>query len=357
MITVHSHTSPGSLGRLLESCLGRRRAAALFEAVELAPGLTTPQEPASAGVPRTQLATALALVLFDGVCQRVPMAAAYVGDAVRAGRPLVFDHGALRTVGALPAIEAWGELPAGRLAFERILRPLGYELAGTYPLERLGMTGFVYASRELPEDVPQYFVSELHPERFSVPFQAAVERVLGASRDPLPGWTAPLLAELEREGRLCFERAALLLPQLAACFDRQHPEPRLDDYLTLAAESAEMAWIATEGNAFNHATDRVADVRAVADAQRALGRPVKDELEVSRSGRVVQTAFRAAPVERLFLDAHGRLVSRTVPGSFHEFISRGRTPAGGLDLAFDAGNAQGIFKMTDAAGVTAKELR
>jgi hypothetical protein len=71
----------------------------------------------------------------------------------------------------------------------------------------------------------------------------------------------------------------------------------------------------------------------------------------------VQTAFRAAPVERLFLDAHGRLVSRTVPGSFHEFISRGRTPAGGLDLAFDAGNAQGIFKMTDAAGVITEQLR
>ena len=356
MITVHSCT-PHPLGRLLESCLGRRRAAALLEAVQLAPSLRGELEPAGPGVPRAQLATALGCLLLDDVCQRVPMAAAYVGDAVRAGRPLVYDHGALRTVGGLPGVEAWGELPAGRLAFERLLRPLGYELAGTYPLERLGMTGFVYASRDLPEDVPQYFVSELHPERFSSGFQAAVERVVGASRDPLPVWTAPLLAELEREGQLGFEQAAMLLPSLAACFDRQHPEPRLDDYLTLAAESAEMAWIATEGNAFNHATDRVADVRAVADAQRALGRPVKDELEVSRSGRVVQTAFRAAPVERLFLDAHGRLVSRTVPGSFHEFISRGRTPAGGLDLAFDAGNAQGIFKMTDAAGVTTDELR
>jgi hypothetical protein len=47
------------------------------------------------------------MLLFEDVTRRVPMAAAYVGDAVRQGRKLVFDHGALRTVvatdnGALP---------------------------------------------------------------------------------------------------------------------------------------------------------------------------------------------------------------------------------------------------------------
>ena len=52
-------------------------------------------------------------------------------------------------------------------------------------------------------------------------------------------------------------------------------------------------------------------------------------------------------VERVFLDENGRPVSREVPGSFYEFISRDLLPDGsGLDLGFDAGNAQGIFKMT-----------
>jgi hypothetical protein len=38
-----------------------------------------------------------------------------------------------------------------------------------------------------------------------------------------------------------------------------------------------------------------------------------------------------------------------VPRSFYEFISRDPFPDGsGLDLGFDAGNAQGIFKMTAA---------
>jgi hypothetical protein len=114
----------------------------------------------------------------------------------------------------------------------------------------------------------------------------------------------------------------------------------------LLAESKEMAWIATEGNAFNHATDRVADVGAVADRQRQLGRPIKAEVEVSKSGRVRQTAFQAAMVERLFLDDHGSLVAHVVPGSFHEFITRDEESPGVLDLRFDSSNATAIFKMT-----------
>ena len=143
-----------------------------------------------------------------------------------------------------------------------------------------------------------------------------------------------------------------LLPQLVACFDRQHAEPHWTDYQTLLAESPEMAWISTEGNAFNHATDRVTDLVALAQAQRDVGRPIKDRIEVSASGRVQQTAFRADPVRRRFVGDTG-WIERDVPGSFYEFIQRAPLPAAlgqtmGLDLAFDAGNATGIFGMTAA---------
>jgi hypothetical protein len=85
----------------------------------------------------------------------------------------------------------------------------------------------------------------------------------------------------------------------------------------------------------------------VAQHQRRLGRPIKDKVEVSASGRVRQTAFHAAMVRREFLGPTGR-VTREVPGSFYEFISRA-TQGPHIDLAFDSGNATGIFGMTAAA--------
>ena len=110
-----------------------------------------------------------------------------------------------------------------------------------------------------------------------------------------------------------------------------------------------MAWIATEGNAFNHVTDRVDDLERLAREQAALGRPMKKGIEVSQSGRIRQTAFRADTVVREFRDGQGDVVRREVPGSFYEFISRAcAMDAASLDLGFDAGNAQAIFKMTAA---------
>jgi Domain of unknown function (DUF1338) len=81
---------------------------------------------------------------------------------------------------------------------------------------------------------------------------------------------------------------------------------------------------------------------------------MKDAVEVSASGRVRQTAFRAAQVQRPFRDASGATVMREVPGSFYEFITRDtltdtETGAKKLDLGFDSSNAQGIFKMTATA--------
>ena len=334
MIQIHE----SALGTLLEAIAGHRRAKALFAALEVHPGLVREED---GSVTRAELAQALNMLLFEDVMRRVPMGEAYTRDAMRRGEKLAFDHGALRTVAA-----PCGALPAGEAAFTRVLEPLGFGLAGEYPLDRLGMTGRAYAHQDFPEAIAQFFVSELHPERFSAAFREAVQRVVGASEDPLPTWALGLLDVLKAEGALPFDLAARLLPNLVACFDRQHAEPSLADYELLLLESREMAWIATEGNAFNHATDRVADVEAVAQAQKDLGRPMKDQLEVSGSGRVLQTAFRAAMVQRLFVGDEGHLVTRTVPGSFHEFITRREEAPGVLDLRFDSSNAQGIFKMT-----------
>ena len=68
---------------------------------------------------------------------------------------------------------------------------------------------------------------------------------------------------------------------------------------------------------------------ATAAAEREAGRSIKDKVEVSASGRVRQTALRAAEVRRSFRAEDGTLVARTVPGSFFEFITR-RVDADGI---------------------------
>lgn len=298
---------------------------------------------------QAELAMALGLVLLDDLCERVPFARAYVQEAREHGQEIVFDHGAMRTVrmdlNARADCVSIGH-PAGRYAIARLLEPLGYVETKVYPLDRLGMTGFVYTHSQLPETLPQYFVSELYPGLFSEKFQSAAGDLLATTLDPLPSWAQDRLAAVAAYGELDIEDAAQLIHTIAACFGRFHRDVTVAEYETFRAESPEMAWIATEGHAFNHITDRVADVAVVAATQRALGRPVKDTVEVSASGRVVQTALRATEVERLMLDGD-RYISRRVPGSFLEFISRELLPDGSLDLAFDAQNAQGIFKMTD----------
>jgi hypothetical protein len=236
-------------------------------------------------------------------------------------------------------------LPPGAELFRRLLVPLGYQEVGRYPLDRIHMTGRVFTHADLPEQVPQYFVSELHVDRLDPDARKAVTRTVGNSVDPLGDYALSLLDHLAGRGRVALDDAARLIPMLVSCFGRHHPDPRLDDYETLLRDSAEMAWIATEGNAFNHATDRVPDVEALADVLRHDW-SLKDRVEYSRSGRVRQTALQADPVVRRFQDADGAGIAHEVPGSFFEFITRDFRPDGRLDLTFDAGNAQGIFRMT-----------
>jgi len=330
--------------RLIEAQLGAEATRRLLEVVEIDTAIGSGE---GDDVTRGDVAMALGACLFDGLLRTVPSGAAYVEDRRAEGGKVCFDHGAIRTI--LFADGPTGALPAGQLAFSRILEPLGYAVAGTYPLPRLNMTGRAYCHLDHAETIPQYFVSELHVDRFDEDFAAAAQRVFGQSRDPLGEAGRTLLDTLSATHKAPFAMAAAGLPELLAAFGRHHEEPTLDDYHILRGASPEAAWIATEGNAFNHATDRVADVEALADRQRAIGRPIKERVEVSTNGRVRQTAYRADPVTRSFRTDDGS-VEQQVPGSFYEFITRDSDPeTGRLDLSFDSGNATGIFQMTKVA--------
>jgi hypothetical protein len=337
-----------TLSRLVIAVLGADAGMEILDTLTIDPAVTDDGDVVS----RATLAMALNAVLMHGLLERVPTGAKYVADRRRAGLRITFDHGALRTI-RFPDGPT-GALPAGERAFTRILEPLGYRIAGLYPLARLRMTGRAYAHADHPETIPQFFVSELHVGEFSAGFHDAAVRVFGSSRDPLTAEARTLLDRMAAHGEAPLWLAIDGLPALVAAFGCQHVTPTEADYRLLLAESAEAGWIATEGNAFNHVTDRVCDVDTLAAEQKALGRPMKDTVEVSSNGRVRQTAFRADPVSRRLHGATGPEIEITVPGSFYEFITRDSFAAANgrrmLDLTFDSGNAQGIFKMTAAGG-------
>lgn len=333
-----------TLERLLTSFLGSAEATRMMQLMQIPQQLRQPCA-WSDEVSRAELAYAMNVLLFRDLLERVPEGKAYTEDAAAGGRRVFFDHGAVRTVRFAQS----GQLPSGELAITRLLAPLGYRCNETYPLPRLKMTGRAYIHIDLPEQMPQFFVSELHVDQFSPVFQQAVSRIVADSRDPLDAGDVVQLQRLQETGALPFADAVALLQALLRCFARQHPVPALADYEILLRESQEMAWIATEGNAFNHVTDRVSDLSALAAEQQRLGRSIKQQIEVAARGTLRQTAYRATEVERVFRTPQGCVVRR-VPGSFYEFIARDRMRnAQGdnlLDLGFDSGNATAIFKMT-----------
>src|ERR1700754_4590901 len=168
----------GVLWQLLEAITGHDRTTRLFKVLVIHPDIASNPGPR---VSRAVLAQALNMLLFEDLLNRVPAAALYVDRSIEQGRTVMHDHGAVRTV----ALSGMGGLPLGQEAITRILRPLGYTLNGVYPLERLKMTGRSHAQADYPEDIAQFFISELHPERFSPQFQDAVKRVTAQSKDPV----------------------------------------------------------------------------------------------------------------------------------------------------------------------------
>jgi hypothetical protein len=292
---------------------------------------------------RAELAQGLMMLLFEDMLRALPAhSLAYIRESVRAGSKITIDHSALRTVRA-----ASGGFPLGQAGFHRILVPLGYLRGEAYPLPSR-LTGHRYTHADFPEAIPQMFLSELQMEQFSRASQEAMARVTASSTDPLPAWCGPVLEELELAGSVSFDVAVRLLPNLAACFACQHEEPSIADYELLDGESPELSWFATEGTILNHFASRVANVQSVYDQQRQLGRAMKDSIEISPSERLAQTSFRSNLAERLFVGAAGTLVSRRVPGSFWEIISRATDASGNLYLKFDVGNAQSILETMTA---------
>ena len=293
-----------TLDRLLCALLGRQSTDQLFAMLEVSTALSDETGP---GVSRGVLAQALNMVLFGDLLARAPSARAHVHDRLENGEKVVHDHSVVATI-ASPHV---GGLPSGREALSRVLVPLGFVESGSRRSWEGGVTEHTYLHADHPDDIAGFVVIEVHPHWFSRGFEAAAERVVQSSRDPLQAQTA-WLAALQSEENVELADAVAILRALAACFDRQHATPSLDDYDLLGRESAEMAWIATEGNAVMQVAQRVAEPNNRGSA--VLRGDVSEPVDL--------LLLEPAYVERPFRDSEGRMIGAPVPGPSYKLVGR-----------------------------------
>src|SRR3546814_17301130 len=97
------------------------------------------------------------------------------------------------------------------------------------------MTGRAWAHRDRPEELPQFFVSELHFDRFDPELALAARRVFGSSVHPMSTEDIAWLNVLARDGELPLATARLTLPVVVSAFDRQDTNPAIADYKLLLA--------------------------------------------------------------------------------------------------------------------------
>ena len=170
----------GVLKQLLTNIIGADRAARLFQVLLIHPTIAADQR---SQAPRAALAQALNMLLFEDLLGVLPAAENRTLDrCLNDNKTVMHDHGAVRTV----ALEGMGALPAGQEAITRIL--LSSRLC---PQRRLSVRTSPHrpdrshAQVDYPEDIAQFFISELHPDRFSPEFQQAVQRVTSTSINPV----------------------------------------------------------------------------------------------------------------------------------------------------------------------------
>lgn len=286
------------------------------------------------------------MVLFEGLFECLVNGCVYMVEVIENGGLVYFDYGVLCMV-------CWlymGVLLLGEVVFMCILCLFGFCLNGCYLFDKFGMMGCVYVYEDVLDEIVQFFVSELYLECFLKEFQQVVMNVVSLLCDLLLLVVVVLLWEVECEGWLLFEVVYVLLLEIVGVFVCQYDVLNEFDYEMLLMELVEMVWIVIEGNVFNYVIDCVVDVFKLFDDEKVKGWLMKLEVECLCLGCVFQMVYCVDIVECEFCICDGGMVKCNVLGLFYEFIMckcmfDQVVWCWVIDLCFDVGNVQGIFKM------------
>ena len=226
---------------------------------------------------------------------RVTYVQAYEKMVAAHGATFFNDHIAFRTF-------AWQRPTLGIVTLSRLFEVLGYRAAGSYQFEdkHLAATHFQHANPRLPK----IFISELQTWKLPADCQEILRSTLAHHRQPLGDQTLTELSQLSTKSSET-DRQHLLDEAANPFLTLPWPAPEKQYVLTLNKASQYAAWVLVHGYQVNHFTslvnshglENLSDLESTIAALKAVGVPMKAEIEGAVGTKLRQTATEAVTID------------------------------------------------------------
>jgi len=238
--------------------------------------------------------------LFDQLWTRYRERVSYVRDyeeiIAKHGAKFVNDHIAFRTLATQDPL-------TGIASISRVFEALGYAAAGFYqfPDKHLSAIHYQHANPEFPK----LFISELRVWELSTKTRAVIASMLNSHRPPIPLHVLSDLFQLQKADASAAIDDVLFEQVNEEFSTRPWVVPNRPDLEAVNAESQYAAWVMVHGYDVNHFTSLINshdaepldDIEKTAEALRAAGVPMKEQIEGERGSKLRQTATAAVEMD------------------------------------------------------------
>lgn len=291
-------------------------------------------------------------LLWERYRLRVPYAAQYQTMVEARGGKVQNDHIAFRSFNC----DTGAQLP-GVEAVAQIIAPLGYRRKDRYVFADKHLTAWHW-EHETSLDAPKIFTSQLEVSELPRATADAIKVAVKGAPDLLAPQHRDALARLAK-GESCNDKEAESLAEhLVGFFVRPWHPPLRRTVIEVNRVSQYAAWTLLHGNDVNHFTASIneqnvpewPDIEATVAALRAVGVPMKSELEGEVGSRLCQSSTLAVNEVCDVIEDDGSPGELTWSYAYYELAQRGDVPGpDGRPLRFQGflgAQATHLFEMT-----------
>lgn len=261
--------------------------------------------------------------LFDHLWDRYRQRVSYVRDyehvVMSAGATFVNDHIAFRTFACQQPL-------AGIASLSRIFEALGYVPANCYHFADKHLNAIHYQHPRA--ELPKLFISELKVWELDEPVRREIEAVVRGHREPFDGDALALLTS--NDPLPDAERSELMERVVRQIHELPWPLPEKESVAAVNEASQYAAWVLVHGYNVNHFTSlinshgvpKLADIEKTIAALKAVGVPMKAEIEGARGSKLRQSATEAVKIDVEVVDG-GQPTTMPWTYAYFELAERG----------------------------------